>query len=369
VNGPRERVALTNLTLPREELSEGSQSIAAPSKPPAPSNFFDRNAEERVEIIEGILREGDIAVLAGNYGKGKSPAIADLTIHLINGREWCGRKVSKRPIVVLDFESPGPDYKKTIRVIATRLEVPEPGVPGDLAVFLERDDSNEPATKQLLNAIAEPGNKPKMALIESALKDKPNAVVFIDPLTMLFSTQKQGEILSLYRDFRKLLHKFPHAAIVCTFNLRKQDRKGSRPDLLSDPRGWLEEVSGWLDILNRCDVRLGIETHHDDVRVINGIVRGREMHPLLIRSVRNTNDQLAGFEQVTPDQFDLLTALTETMKRYWDRLPSEFRFEKAVADGLVPRSTLSRLIEKTKQLGALKRGEDGVFRKQTGGGS
>jgi hypothetical protein len=160
------------------------------------------------------------------------------------------------------------------------------------------------------------------------------------------------------------LGRFPQAAIVCTFNIRKMDRRGRQADLLSEPREWLENVSGTLDILNRCDVRLGIETHNDDVRVINGIVRGREMHPLLIRPVRDANDRLAGFEQVTPDHLDLVSALTDTLRKYWDRLPIEFRFEKVVADGVVPRSTLSRLIEKTRQLGALARGGDGVFRKQ-----
>lgn len=333
----------------------------------AESNFFDRNTEDRVEVIEGILREGDIGILAGNYGKGKSPAIADLTVHLINGLDWCGRKVSQGPVIAFDFESHGSDYKRTIRVISARLGVSEPRVPNDLAIYLERDNPKEPATQQLLDAIAKHGNQSKLGMIESALKDKPNAVVFIDPVERLFSidTMSKLDILKLYRDFRNLLGRYPYAAIVCTFNLRKMDRRGRQADLLSEPREWLENVSGSLDILNRSDTRLGIETHKDDVRVINGIVRGREMHPLLIRPVRDANDQLAGFEQVTPDQFDLLSALTETLKTYWDRLPIEFRFEKVVADGLVPRSTLSRLIEKTRQLGALTRGDDGLFRKQT----
>jgi len=331
---------------------------------PDPLNFFDRDTEERVEIIEGILREGDIAVLAGNYGKGKSPSIADLTIHLINGREWCGRKVSQRPIVAIDFESPGPDYKRAIRRIVDRLGVPVPRVPDDLDIYLERVPSDETGTKKLVDTLATPGNKAKIELLESALKNKPNAVVFIDPVAMFFGTLKSGEILSLYRDFRNLLHKFPHAAILCTFNLRKLDRKNGRADLLSDPRGWLEEVSGTLDILNRCDVRLGIDTHSEDARVINGIVRGREMHPLLIRPVRNVSEELAGFEQVTPGQLDLLSALPLTMKGHWDKLPNEFRFEE-IADKVVPRSSLSRLIEKTKSLGALTRGEDGVFIKLT----
>jgi hypothetical protein len=332
---------------------------------PASSDFFERNSEERVEIVEGVIREGDIVVLAGNYGKGKSPVIADLTVHLINGMDWCGRKVSRRPVIVLDFESPGPDYKKTIHNIAARLGVPHPSVPDDLGIFLERDDPGEPATKQLLDAITKPGDDAKLALIEVALSEKPTAVVFIDPVVMFFGTRRSEDILSLYRDFRELLHKFRHAAIVCSFNLRKHDRKSGRGDLLSDPREWLEEVSGTLDILNRSDVRLGIETHHDDVRVINGIVRGREMHPLLIRPARDVNDQLAGFEQVIPGEADLLATLTKKKKGYWDMLPTHFRFED-VADTLVPRSTLSRLIEETKQLGAIRRGDDGVFRKQIG---
>jgi hypothetical protein len=127
-------------------------------------------------------------------------------------------------------------------------------------------------------------------------------------------------------------------------------------------------VSGSLDILNRCDLRLGIESygHDDEVRVLNGIMRGREMHPLLIRAVRNRDNQLAGFERVTPGNLDLQTALTGKQKQHWDKLPAQFRFEQA-ADDLVPRASLFRLIARVLQLGALKLGEDGVYRKQGGG--
>jgi hypothetical protein len=334
-----------------------------------PSGFFDRNIEERPEIVKGLIREGDIAVLAGNYGKGKSPLIADLTVHLVNGLEWCGQKVTQRPVVVLDFESPESDYKITIRRIASRLELPVPHVPAELKVFLQTAQ-NERETECLWAVMAEPGFESKVELIESALQKMPNAVVFIDPMALYFriNWSKANEVVTVVRELRSILHNYPRAAIAGTFNLRKLDRKGGRADLLTDPRGWLEEVSGSLDILSRCDVRLGIETygHDEDVRVINGIVRGREMHPLLIRPVRNRDDKLAGFEQVTPGNLDLLTALTGTQKQHWDKLPVEFRFEQA-ADNLVPRASLSRLIERLQQLGALKRGEDGVYRKQDGG--
>ncbi len=135
-------------------------------------------------------------------------------------------------------------------------------------------------------------------------------------------------------------------------------RHESRKDVVRRLGG----AEGLCSLLNRSDVRLGIDEHAEDVRVINGIVRGREMHPLLIRSVQNADDQLAGFEQLSPDHLDLWMGLSKAQKGYWELLPQEFRFEE-VAERLVPRSSLSRLIARTKSFGALQQGEDGVFRK------
>ena len=328
--------------------------------------FFDRNIEERPEIVGGLIREGDIAALAGNFGMGKSPLLADLAVHLVHGLEWCGRKAAKRPVVMLDFESSETDFRITIRRITSNLGLSIPLVPHELMPFLQ-NALNEPETELLLKAMGQPGNESKLNLIESALRRLPNAIVFADPLAMYFpiNWNKSNEIVNVYQGLRLILRQYPQAAIVATFNLRKQDRKGGRANLLTDPRGWLEEVSGSLDILNRCDVRLGIDFHNEDVRVINGIVRGREMHPLLIRPVCDRQDQLAGFEQVTPGNLDLLTALTAKQKQHWDKLPAEFRFEQA-AESLVPRASLSRLLPKVQQLGALRQGDDGVYRKQTG---
>ena len=331
-----------------------------------PSSFFDRNTEERPEIVEGLIREGDIAVLAGNYGKGKSPMIADLTVHLVRGLEWCGRKLVKRPVVAFDFESAESDYKTTIKRIAGRLGVPAPQVPQELKVFLQ-SARNEAETDCLWIAMSE-SDESKLGLIESALKDRPNAVVFIDPIAMYFpiNWSSANEVVHTYRQLRSILHKYPRAVFVVTCNLRKRDRRGGRADLLTDARGWLEEVSGSLDILNRSDVRLGIETyaHDEDVRVVNGIVRGREMNPLLIRPVCNRDDHLAGFEQVTSDNLGLLTALTPRQKEHWDKLPAHFRFDQ-VADDLVPRASLFRLIDKAESLDAIERREDGGYHKKT----
>ncbi len=70
--------------------------------------------------------------------------------------------------------------------------------------------------------------------------------------------------------------------MLITFNLRKWTKKDSkRPDLLAEPREWMEEVCGTLDILNRSDVRLGMDVHDEEVRVINGHPAGRGDAPPL----------------------------------------------------------------------------------------
>ena len=144
-------------------------------------------------------------------------------------------------------------------------------------------------------------------------------------------------------------------------SIRKRDRRMSRADLLTEPRDWLDEISGTIEIMNRCDVRVGVDTHAEDVRVLNGIRRSEEMDPLLFRPVYDSSDAPNGFELVTPDALTVLAALTNTQTKHWQNLPEEFRFEE-VANKLVPRASLKRLIDRTTLMGSLRR-IDGVYKK------
>ena len=55
-------------------------------------DFFKRNTKPKAEIIEGLLCEGQLAAFAGPFGVGKSPLLADLTVCLVRGINWCGRQ-------------------------------------------------------------------------------------------------------------------------------------------------------------------------------------------------------------------------------------------------------------------------------------
>ncbi len=330
--------------------------------------FFERNTKPRKEIIEGLIREQQLAAFAGPYGIGKSPILADIVIHVLNGIVWCGRVVEKRPVIHFDLETPGPVYRANLRNTAARLELSLPKVPEELDAYLEHDDRTEPGTEKLFMALADPRFKVRLKLIEEALNEKPDALVIIDPLELLFriDTTNKVYVLTLYAELRRLLSRYQHAAMLITFNLRKRDKKGPQSNLLTDQRGWLEEVCGTLDILNRSDVRLGMDRYGEEARVINGIRRGEDMHPLIVKPVEIVPDTYAGFELCPPDVSIAAVLFTPKQREYWDKLPQEFRFEE-VADSLVPRATLDRLLKRARSAGLVEQ-VSGLWKKTSIGG-
>lgn len=316
-------------------------------------SYFKRNREPQLDVVEGLLSESKITVLGGDYGVGKSPLIADLVLHITNGLDWCGRKVEQRPVIHFDFETPATKYKTDLERGANRLRLPLPQVPDILEPFFQHDSIKEPTTARLLDAV---GSTEKcLKLVEESLMKKPNAIVIFDPLELFIPIDKlKGkEIVAFYQRLGRLFATYPHASVLCTFNLRKPDATNTKkPNLLSDPRGWLREVSGVNEIMTRSDIRLGIDFFDEEqmVRVINGIVRGEPFKPLLIQPA---GDPEAGFELCPLDKFSLADVLTPNQVRYWPILPLSFTFNEGLRAG-VPRSSLSRLIQRAMSVGLLR---------------
>jgi AAA domain-containing protein len=329
-------------------------------------SFFERNTEPREEIIEGILREKQLAAFAGPFTVGKSPLMADLIVHRVHGISWCGHSVRRGPVIIVDLENERGAWSRNVCNITHRLGVRFPCVPDEIDVYLQNDDLTEPATSQLLRALESKSIDLRLKLLEDALAPKPDALVIIDPVDLLFPIKKNDntQVLALFKKFKQLLTRYPQAVIILTFNLRKQDRRSPRPDLLLTPRDWLEEIAGSLDLCNRSDVRIGMDFHDDadGVRVINGVRRNEEMHPLLVRPIALNDDAqtLAGFELVPPNEVGLCTLLTPGQLTYWRALPRHWRFDE-VADKVVPRATLFRIIQRVGPL-ALEE-KEGVYRK------
>ncbi len=319
-------------------------------------DFYALGNGSKPEVIEGLFREQQVVALAGPYAAGKSPLLADFTVHSVYGIPWCSRMMSQRPVIAFDFETPGNAYRANIERISARLGVSPPQVDQQLDPYLYLDDMKCPNTATLHAALASPTDGAKFTLLGAALAKKPNALVLLDPAELLFRLDKlkTGEILKLYSRFRAILSKFPHATIVSTFNLRKFDKKNGRCNLLGDPRGWLEEVCGSLDLLNRCDVRLGID-EHGEAKVLNGLRRGESMTPTVMRSVEVGADVYAGFE-IAPNTALVELVLTKTEMKHWNNVPNSFTFSEG--EKFVPHTSLDRLVKKCARLGLLAYEQD-----------
>ena len=319
--------------------------------------YYLRNRKPQAEVVEGLICESKITVLGGDYGVGKSPLIADLVLHIVNGLDWCDRKVEKRPVIHFDFETPAQKYKTDLEHGAARLGIALPSVPDQLEPYFWNDDMAEPNTARLIEM--SDSVEESLALVRESLKKKPNATVIFDPIEMFARVNKREavEVVQLYRTFRRLFAEYPQAAILCTFNLKKEDKKSPKPNLLANARGWLEEVSGAKEIMSRSDIRLGIDFFDDEqvIRVINGVQRGEAFNPLLVQPA---GDPEAGFQLCRPDCFSLRDVLRPKQLSYWHSLPERFTFKEARTAG-VPNSSLGRLIARASSVGLLHK--DGEY--------
>lgn len=323
-------------------------------------SYFEEDIPRRPEIVAGLFREGQIITFAGPFNVGKTPLLADLATHIATGTQWCGREVAQRPVLHFDFESSDPDFRRTYRNISNRLGI-KLRVPEDVTPYLLAGALSEQRTRQLLEIKSA---ATMLKLLDLSLAKKPSALIVFDPIEMAFpvDVMKKVSILALYRQFRELLTTYPQSAILSTHNLRKEQKQGKggvAPDLMLHPHGWLQEVAGTLDLMNRSDVRIGVDRHSDSAVVVNGARRGEDLHPLILTPVDDDPEELAGFRNLLGStKHDLAKLLTPAQVDYWTELPERFRFIDHANNG-IPKVSLSRLIKRCSSLGILK--SDGSY--------
>lgn len=315
-------------------------------------SYFEQDIPLRPEIVAGLFRESQIVTLAGPFNVGKSPLLADIASHVARGLPWCGRPTLKRPVVHFDFESSDPAFRRTYRNIC---KGQSPVVPDEVEPYVLNSSHRDERTALLTKAGT--SYTGMIALLNSILERKPNALLIFDPIELAFPIEfKKPNVLKLYGDIRRLFSRFSQATTLSTHNLRKIDRRAVVPDLLRDPHGWLEEISGTLDIVNRSDVRIGMARYSEGISIVNGARRNEEMHPLLLAPVDDNPDELAGFRPITSKASDLTRIFTDEQLAYWKKLPDTFHFVDFANNG-IPKSSLSRLINRAVSVGILTRND------------
>jgi hypothetical protein len=309
------------------------------------------------EVVEGIIREGQIALITGYYNVGKSPLVRDLAFHVQNGLPWLGRPTTKRQVVVVDFEGTPGEYRTNLAGLHKRYG--ETFSPRGY-LYQARDVCGEVQPLTLSNFEW----RNCFAFIRSVLEDSSDTLVIVDPAQLLFRFKRNYalQIMALFTAIREMLRDFPGSTVVLVVNQDRENRRRAKSNLYDDPIRWLEGIAGDLDILNRCDVRLGFDFFDDPAfRVFNGVRRGEgRVSPIIVRPVGA--ECRAGFEAAHLDSAALMMRLTPRQRIYWEALPTEFHFQEIVARRIVPKATLSRILTRARSVGLLE-SPGGVWRK------
>lgn len=340
----------SGLFTPRWEEARGDRTYGDLVIEEAIAENLGRIPAYAPEIVEGVFREGQLTALFGRYAAGKSPAVQQLALSVENGLPWFGRRVLRRKVFLLDFETPQPEFVRNMLRLRRRY-AGEWKLP--CAYLLLAQENCDGVI--VLGNLSTWRWWERLEFIRNLLEQSPDALIIVDPVEhfLRFNRNRSWEVLRLFLQLRELLRSHPHAALLLVANLRRRGRRAV-PSLLKDPFHWLEGIAGDLDLVNRCDVRLGFDFHEDpEIRVIHGVRRTEDITPILVRRV-GTPGEWCGFERVELTTKSLELSLTERQREYWRRLPQHFRFAEIVAAGSVPKSSLSRLINATRSMGLLK---------------
>jgi len=336
-------------------------------EPIADPNFFTNVPDEYEDIVEDFFPSGHVCLIVGYFNIGKSPLVNELTIHIAHGLEWFNRKVIKRPVVVLDAESSEAQFKLNVQRICQRLGIEIPKVPDEYDALLLHGNPDNPATKRIYELLKTDNPVP---FLRETLKRTPNAVIVVDPADCIFrvNTKDEEKMLKRYMDIKMILGEYREASIILILNLRKIDRSNKIPDLLKNPREWLMEVRGSMTQLDRSDTRIGIDNYKQDkegiIKVVNGLIRGRDFYSMFIKPIQNLDDEYCGYSLCDPGEVQHTLGFTPAANNAWATLSPEFTWAEAKKCGIT-QGTLQRTIKHASKLGILKKGGN-IYRKVYG---
>lgn len=325
------------------------------------ANKHARRTTPRPEIIEGVFREAQIVTVSGGFGAGKSPLLANWAFCIATGLAWCGRRVVQRPVMIMAHETPDWSFWRGWELMGERYNI---APPTDLTceAMLEAGSEETASTAELLDALTKPLPQ-RVAWLEEKIAARPDMVLIIDPFSMFFSIElKAQQIMMIYKWARMLHRKHPAVTFVFSFNTRKKHRLSQhRPSLIKDPRDWLEEASGGMEIQSRADARVGLEYRGhsaDGIHEFNGWRRGEPMEPMFLTPFvlgedGEGNSRLAGFEPTAVTDEDTLDLLSPKMKEVYDDIAPGDVYTMADLIAKMPRSTAYSFKRQAVRLGLL----------------
>jgi hypothetical protein len=164
-------------------------------------DLLDRAMPEPPELVQGLFREGEKAVIGGQSKSMKSWAAIDCGISVAHGVQFWNRNTSKGRVLIVNLELPGWNLRKRIRQISTAKGIRD----------LERD--------QLLTWTLR-GHRVSAEVLRDQLRrfaDERLALVVVDPLYKLTAGMDEnsaGEMASVLMTLEGITHDTGAALLI-----------------------------------------------------------------------------------------------------------------------------------------------------------
>lgn len=284
-------------------------------------------------LIEGLIAEHSLNLLAGHSALGKTPLAVTLGIAVASGTPFLEHPTRKGRVLYCDSESPIGQFASMAGQISLQAELDE--VPDNFEVWSPNWDAG---------AGLDYGDT-LLRKVELAQPD----LVIIDPLRNFFPEIEQAAD-DASRRFNQIevLAKERGTSFVFVHHLRKTNAE--TPSVVDDPQTWLMNVAGSQAIVNRVNARLGVEQsgrEPDDI-VIGGMIRGiGPITPIHITRDYDEHNEIRGYRRLNGLDF-----LREDYRTALAKLETEFTHAQATAllggSGTSKTSRFLRALEEAK---------------------
>jgi len=289
-------------------------------------------------LIEGFLRQGCVAITAGESSIGKSSLWTMAALSVAAGIPFLGMQTVKGPTLYFDLENPLFDGKKTRDALVQFLGLPE--VPKD---FLIARDTSRPL-EELVSA-----TDAKLVVIASLRSFQPDA------------SSKNDVAGALLKDFHRIAHKY-HCAILLIHHLKKPNDMSFAPDLENCQVGaWLQAMEGARALVNQTDVRIAIEAGDMNPAALR-VKWNRRVYgdsPLMLLERRFDEDgEPAGYCALQG-----LAFLSSERREAFNKLSDDFTFKDAKAALNRSDNPTNKFLDECRQFRLIEKVSKGHYRK------
>jgi hypothetical protein len=300
------------------------------------------------EAPKEIIGDGQIAIVAAQYGRGKTPLFAHAALEAACSIALTplGLNSCSGPVLVLDGESNPSLYRAMFARLMHSAAVEQ--WPQNLHFWFKLDQK------------LTPGNASFDALARLVAKFQPSLLV-PDPLRQFssgYDLTKPKDALTFMNSLRSLQSEAPKLRIALPHHLTKRDLNSDSGALADDPWAWLERVSGSLALLDHADVRLGFEEENGKL-VMAGIKRGVGIVGPWHFEVEND-----GLGQPCRYRFeDRERSVHARYVAFLQKLPDSYTWQAGRVSLGISDSTMHRFTKAVTEAGLVSQGIDKLYRK------